>query len=463
MTQERETPADAAAAVICEVEPWALPEPEPMTLIALWPGDEPPTQLEILAALSSAADQDAQVLEELSLDEPDVPWAIVVGIPGLPVALNIWTEPARELPPDETDAIGAADCKWVVGVETLLEPGDPLDRFITLMRLVTSALESSPAILDVNTTQWHTRHDLDEHFTDSSIDPPVEVLWVIQIVNREGDEQCTGSSWLHTHGLWRCGKPELEMLEVPSAYTNRACELLSTIAGRLLEEPPPAPGEPLMIGNDMAVILQPWQEVAPYLADDMPGSMRDRADENDNAHTGVRAVVCDPNPRGAYRPLWVWPQAVLDRMERDDAVLYPAKRISQRQASIARATWPELATMFTSLSEPLLRTDIDPVRPTDSPSVRFIIKAGFLESDQPEENREHLWFVVRRFVGDSAEAQLVNQPIHFSQLKKGDITHVQRETVSDWSVITPQGSFGPSSVGQMQRVIDELREEVLKT
>ena len=38
-----------------------------------------------------------------------------------------------------------------------------------------------------------------------------------------------------------------------------------------------------------------------------------------------------------------------------------------------------------------------------------------------------------------------------------------RETVSDWSVITPQGSFGPSSVGQMQRVIDELREEVLKT
>ncbi len=463
MTLERETPADAPSARICEVEPWALPEPEPTTLIALWPGDQPPTKLEILAALSSAADQNAQVLEELSPDESDVPWAIAVGIPPLPAALNIWTEPARELPPDETDAIGAADCKWVVGIETLLDPHDPLDHFITLMRLVTSALASAPAILDVNTTQWHTRRSLAEQFIDPSIEPPIEMLWVIQAVSRNGDGQRAGAGWLHTHGLWRCGKPELEMLEVPPAYTIRACELLNTIAGRLLEEATPAPGEEMMIGNEMAVILRPWQDVAPHLTDDTPGSMRDRTDDNDNAHTGVRAVVCDPRPRGTYRRLWVWPQAALDRLDRDDAVLYPAKRVSQRQASIARATWPELATTFASLSEPLLRTDIDPARATDLPSVRFTIKAGLLDSDQPEEDREHLWFVVRRFVGDSAEAQLVNQPIHFSQLRKGDITHVQRETVSDWSVITPQGSFGPARLGQMQRAIDQLREGVVTT
>ncbi len=463
MTQERETPADAASARICEVELWARPEPEPTTLIALWPGDQPPTRLEILAALSSAADQDAHVLEELSPDEPDVPWAIAVGIPGLPVALNIWTEPARSLGPGEADAIGASNCNWVVGIETLLDAANPLDHFVALMHLVADGLQDSPAILDVNTTQWHTHRDLDEHFTDSSIDPPVEVLWVIQVVNREGNEQCTESSWLHTHGLWRCGKPEVEMLEVPPAYTIRACELLNTIAGRLLEEPPPAPGEEMMIGNEMAVILQPWQDVAPYLADDTPGSMRDRADENDNAHTGVRAVVCDPNPRGAYRRLWVWPQAALDRLDRDDAVLYPAKRVSQRQASIARATWPDLATTFSSLTGPLLRTDDKLADEADEPAVRFIIKAGLAQPNQPDGDREHLWFVVRRFDADRAEAQLVNQPLHLGRMNKGDITWIERETVSDWSVITPRGSFDPSSVGQMQRVIDELREEVRKT
>ncbi|MEE9131013.1 MAG: DUF4026 domain-containing protein [Phycisphaerales bacterium] len=463
MTHDRDTPADATSAVISEVEPWALPEPEPTTLIALWPGDEPPTQLEILAALSSAADQNAQVLEELSPDEPDVPWAIVIRMPSRPVALNIWTEPARELPPDETDAIGAADCKWIVGVETLLEPGDPLDHFVTLMRLVTGALESSPAILDVNTTQWHTRQSLAEQFNDPSIEPPIEVLWVIQAVSRNGDGQRASAGWLHTHGLWRCGKPELEMLEVPPAYTIRACELLNTIAGRLFEEPPPAPGEEMMIGYEMAVILQPWQDVAPYLADDTPGSMRDRADENDNAHTGVRAVVCDPNPRGAYRRLWVWPKAALDRLGHDDAVLYSAKRVTQRQASIARATWPDLAMTFSSLSGPLLRTDDRPADDADEPAVRFIIKAGLALRNQRDGDREHLWFVVRRFDADRAEAQLVNQPIHLGRMKKGDITWIERETVSDWSVITPQGSFGPARLGQMRQAIDQLREGVVTT
>ncbi len=463
MTLERETPADAASAVVSEVEPWALPEPEPTTLIALWPGDEPPTQLEVLAALGSAADRDAQVLGELSPDNPEMPWAIVVELPSLPTPLSIWTEPARLLPSEEADAIGASNCKWVIGIETLLDTADPLEHFAALVRLVADGFQDSPAILDVNTTQWHTRDDLNEFFTDSSIEPPLEVLWVIQVVSRWGTEEIAGSSWLHTHGLWRCGKPELEMLDVPKEYISGACQLLNLIAGRVLEEPPPAPGEPMLIGKDMAVALQPWQNVVPYLGDATPGITSDRGGENDNAHTGIRAVVCDVVPRGGDRQLWVWPQTVLDRLERDDAVLYPANRVSQQQASIARATWPELATTFSSMSGPLLRTDDKPGDDADEPAVRFIIKAGLAQSSQPDSDREHLWFVVRRFDADRAEAQLVNQPIHLHRMKKGDITWIERETVSDWSVITPRGSFDPSSVGQMQRVIDELREEVLKT
>ena len=95
--------------------------------------------------------------------------------------------------------------------------------------------------------------------------------------------------------------------------------------------------------------------------------------------------------------------------------------------------------------------------------MRFIIKAGLAQSSQPDGDREHLWFVVRRFEADRAEAQLVNQPIHLGRLNKGDITWIERETVSDWSVITPQGSFGPARLGPMQRAIDQLREGVVTT
>lgn len=444
-------------AVDTDADPWALPEPEPTTLMVLWPGDDPPTQTEILAALTSAADHDVDVLEEFSPDEPDVPWAIVVGIPSLPAAVNLWTEPARTLPPDEADAIGGANCKWVVGIETLLDNTDPLDHFTALLRLIANALNSAPAMLDVNTTQWHTRQSLDEQFDDPSIDPPVDVLWVIQAVSRGsgGVDSC----WLHTHGLWRCGKPELEMLEVPADKTVRACELLNTIAGRLLEEPLPAPGRTMMIGKEMAITFQPWPDVAPYLDNAAPGSMRDRDDKNDNAHTGIRAVVCDPQPRGSYRKLWVWPQAALDRMDRDDAVLYPSKRTTQRQASIARATWPDLAIAFASLSPPLLRTDDKPRSESDEPSVRFIIKAGLSKTNESDDDREHLWFVVRQFDGDRAQAVLVNQPIHLEALNKGDLIWIDRETISDWTVLTPTRSYGPSRVNDLLHSIDQLRNE----
>ena len=444
-------------AVKADTDPWALPEPEPTTLMALWPGDEPPTQTEILAALANASAHDVDLLEEFSPDEADVPWAIVVGIPPLVTPLNIWTEPARALPLDEASAIGASDCKWVVGIETLLDNTDPLDHFTALLRLIANALNSAPAILDVNTTQWHTRQSLAEQFDDPAIEPPVEVLWVIQAVSRGSDG--VDSCWLHTHGLWRCGKPELEMLEVPAEKTIRACELLNTIAARLLEEQLPAPGQPMMIGNEMVVTFQPWQNVAPYLDNDAPGGTRDRDDKNDNAHTGIRAVVCDPTPRGSYRKLWGWPQTALDRMDRDDAVLYPSKRTTQHQATIARATWPDLAIAFASLSPPLLRTDDKPLNESDEPSVRFIIKAGLSKTDESDDDREHLWFVVRQFDSDRAEAVLVNQPIHLEALNKGDLIWIDRETISDWTVLTPTGNFGPSRVSDLLHTIDQLRSE----
>jgi hypothetical protein len=41
----------------------------------------------------------------------------------------------------------------------------------------------------------------------------------------------------HTHGLHRCGRPELEMLEVPQRYVRTAADLLEAIAARSLDMP----------------------------------------------------------------------------------------------------------------------------------------------------------------------------------------------------------------------------------
>src|SRR5262245_18083674 len=112
------------------------------------------------------------------------------------------------------------------------------------MRLLTGSFDDIPAVLDNNCTRWHPGETIRRDFIDNAVEPPVDVLWVIHAVTPAAE----GGAWLHTHGLWRCGVPELEMLDVPARDASRAAELLSAIASRLLEEPLPAPGEPFRVG-----------------------------------------------------------------------------------------------------------------------------------------------------------------------------------------------------------------------
>ncbi len=78
--------------------------------------------------------------------------------------------------------------------------------------------------------------------------------------------------------------------------------------------------------------------------------------------------------------------------------------------------------------------------------------------DGSDAGREHLWFIVRRFDGDRAQAELINEPMEVPQLARGDVTWIERSAISDWSVITPLGSFGPSRIKGLQQAIDRLRQ-----
>ena len=357
----------------------------------------------------------------------------------------LWCEPAQPLSPEDIDDPRALACRWIIGAETILETNDPLVSFTALMRLLAGPFDDIPAVLDTNSMRWHPRDVLDEEFLVDHIEPPEDVLWIIHVVTREGSRG--DGTWVHTHGLWRCGKPELEMLEVPAGQSGRAAELLNALAGRLLEEKLPDPDESFEVGNDLEITLRRWEEVVEKLPEDSPGSMKDRDDE---LHNGPRAVVCRKGGN-------TWPPHVVERIGRGDRVVFLSNRCTARAAHRARATWPQLAMTFASLSPPLLRCDADGSGERGEPFVRFILKTGLVASDEPSVEREHVWFVARRFDGDRAEGQLVNQPILVKNLKQGDIAWISRAKVSDWSVVTPVGIFGPSRIGALVRAVDRLR------
>lgn len=404
-------------------DPWAPTEIEATALLALWPGDAPPEMGAVLAAIGRRMDEQLRVIAEAA-GEGEA-WSALVEAPRRGWELALWTESAPDLEPGELDD-ATARCSWLVGVEGVLDPDAPLECFAALMQLL--AGPEVPAVLDANTRRWHRWPARgDEH-----VEPEPAVLWITHVVTRADGED----AWIHTHGLARCGLPDLEMLEVDGRLVDAGIALLDAIAGRLIEETPPPPGAPFAAGPGLEVTLQPWQDVVDYV-DEAPGGRGDR----DEAHGGMRAVVCGREPQGAYRAIYRWPREALQRIDAGRAALFMSHHETEDRARRAQATWPRLAEAFAGL------------RP--GRGARFLLKAGMAAGDR----REHLWFLVRRFERDRAEAALVNQPAVVADLKPGDVAWIERDAVSDWSVETPAGSFGPAEASDLASALSAMSGE----
>ena len=420
-------------------DPWAVPEPEPTTLIALWPHPQPPFPSEVLAAGGRSSPRTAKDIEEVP-GEAEVIWSRAVKIPDHGQPAVIWSEPARPLDPKELDDSGARQCRWIVGAETVLDQEDPLGDFARMIRWLAGSVTDLPALLDANSGRWHPRDALHRGLLADDLPPMPEALWIVHAVGN-----ADGATWLHTHGLARCGRPELEMIGVPSRYATTACELLCAIAGRLLEEPAPPPGEPFEIGRDLAVTFRRWQEVVPLIGAGVPGGMADRGPEDHTAHRGVRAVVGPASAEGAGRDIRLWPKDALEAVAEGGTPLYLSRQATEHAAAQARVTWPRLQEAFESLAGG-----------AGEPPARFLIKAGHALPGEPEAPREHIWFEVKRFEGDRARGALLDTPVVIGSMKRGESGWIDRETVSDWSVRTPLGVFGPAEAEAMSRAIRSL-------
>jgi uncharacterized protein YegJ (DUF2314 family) len=265
------------------------------------------------------------------------------------------------------------------------------------------------------------------------VEPPEHVLWVTQIVRGAGG----GGAWVHTHGLARCGALELEMIEVDETCLAGAAELLGAVAGRLLEESPPSPGAALEVGPGVHVALQPWDTVAAFVPDGVPGGR----DDHGAAHGGARAAICAPAPAGQYREVWVWPEEAVRRLVDGTSALARSDRATARQAQLARAEWPWFVRVFAT---------------PPGAEVSFAVQAGLTAgADTPA--REHLWFDVERVTEEGVEGRLAHAPA-MADLAPGDERWVALDAISDWRVMTAGASFGPGDVPALRRWFESGRE-----
>lgn len=442
-------------------DPWVLNEQEPTTLVALYPGDQPPTLDKIAQLAKEYLAEPLNIVKHLETDDPKVIFNTVVELPFLQTSALIFAEPAQPLSPMELDDPSAIACKWVIGIDALLDECDAHLNFVELMRFIAKLVPDCPAILDVNCERWLSHDVIDKNFFNQIdgviIDPPEDVLWLVQVIGHKESK----TAWVHTHGLWRCGNPELEMLQVPIKKVPQACELINTIAERLLEERPPDTDSDMQIGPQMDITFQPWQKIAPLLAPNLPGSMTDRTDESDNTHTGVRAVICSSiSSSKSPKKCKTYPVDVIKILSRNEVALFPAIRVADRLADLARAAWPTLVHEFNTLPKQLLRTNkqlkiSDKIHP-----VGCLIKACLTPESDPAKSPEHLWYIVYKFEDDRAQAQLIQNPLLEYLPSELALIWIDLKSISDWSVVTHYDSYGPSQLEEISETFNKLKQGI---
>jgi hypothetical protein len=273
------------------------------------------------------------------------------------------------------------------------------------------------------------------------VPPPPSNLFCVHAVYDEN--QTARGSWLHTHGLLRCGSVELEMLDVAREHVGLLGNLLNTVAGMFLDAGAPPAGERFFAGRGIELEWRPWQSALSVAPRGSLGGSTDR----DDAHDHPSAVLLAP-ARGIKRWLGAKPRspAVYAALLEDNPVLYVSALETERMSSLARVRVGLFRKLFAAHG-------------SDEDAFKFLVKLGYpMDADAATTEREHLWFVVHGFDGDAVDATLVNAPYHVAHLREGDRGLHALAKMSDWTILSrDHGQFGPDTAVYLERDLSLAR------
>ena len=184
------------------------PEPEandgvseaPSTIYAFWPDRDAPLEEEIRLAIDRQF-PGMSVIEELD-SEGEMIWGHVLRLPEHDSEFVVWVEERGPMPdeiiqdavPDEDERQAAIGSRWLVGVETILDPRRALGDFQTQLRVLdAAAIPGLPAVYDDNALVVRSGRHIRE-LARSHVPPRPATLYAIhEMEGRSG-------IWLHTTG-----------------------------------------------------------------------------------------------------------------------------------------------------------------------------------------------------------------------------------------------------------------------
>ena len=371
-------------------------------LLAPMPGPEAPEMDDVLQAISNYTGLELGV--RVAPEEgTEANWACHVEIDGLPFPIAIWCDQSEDVQ-EATQDITDVECPWLLGIESILSPDDPLTNYINLVRLIAGSMPDIPVLHDSGSGHWLERSRIELDFMHEDLEPPEDILWRIEV-----HDLGEGTFNIMTAGLARCGRAELAMHEVPEPLRTAAVECISDLASLSLELAFPDSSGTLEIGPDLVVRFDPREP-----------------DEEDDPLIAV--VIDDDTEAGLEHPAHV-----LDAIGGGDVAVYRTLRRTRQTTIRAQATWH----IFLEACSAAIASKHE---------IDCLVQVPFEQVDAEDECREHLWLQVTEVKDTSVEARLVHEPRMVSGIDVGWTTTVEAEEVSNWLLRTPDGLVGPEDV-----------------
>ncbi len=355
--------------------------------------------------------------------------AVVTSARGAPVPnadVIRWGTPG--LTDREREAVGRAEVALLVQATTpersVLRARKYLLRWLHLLM----RLDGLVAIDHAAGLFWSQPMLDDELAHDADLD--VEALYTIHAIY-DPDAEDRAVYWLHTHGLEALGAFDIDVLRPSAELAHHAADPLRALAFAALEGviTPSTTGFALGAPNGTVDFVSADAFDANAARDD--AQLR----SPDDAHSGRRAVVCEPRGLFGFLRRKPVPSRFLAGFT-GDVVFNFTTVASTLMAARACATLPVFQQLIAEFAG------------TGLPAAA---KIGYQTASDPT-SREHLWFEVHGFDADRLDGTLVNQPFDVPALTQGARGWHDVADVSDWMLMSPAGTMTPRNLSAARRL-----------
>lgn len=304
---------------------------------------------------------------------------------------------------------------------------DALASYHAQLKIMTVLMPDAVAILDASSEKVLSGKWV-KLAAESKVPPAPRYIYTVQAVS--GDDDCV---WLHSHGLNRCGIPELEVLNSTRDTYQSHYNIIETMAGRLLElEEPLEMGEPFYLARvtediPMFTTLVPWQEAVEHYPEDMLGGKCDREDGHNENTCGI-FVFASPEDleKGEYSPVSIFDEFLQDN---------PLYMISNKETDRMR-----------NLAAERLNYMLEAAKNDEN---AIILKIG-LEMDEEfredDNEREHIWFELLEVEDGAVRCRLTQEPYFVKNMHEGSEGTYTFDMITDWLIYTKERRISPDDV-----------------